>query len=440
MAGRALAPAPCAAQSENSGGGRDVSQAFRYFSDCSDRICLSEIRIGAGANYSKIRRNERYVAKKYSDRRCRRNLYIATSGKAPRTTGLIAEFSPPATKGAWKETILAQFNETDGYYPLGPLVMDSAGNLYGTTWGAVFELSPPTVEGGAWTETTIYTFVNNSPIGYSPNEGLLIDGKGNLYGTTTLGGGCGSIFELSPPTSPGNPWTATALYEFPCEYQSYPSITMIGGDGTIYGINAGAGTNGYGAIFGLTPPSGGQSQWTMEVLYSFFNGSDGAGPVGIVDDHKGGFYGTAGGGSAGCGVVFELSPTHEVNHGWRETTLYTFQCGTDGAYPRAGVILDRSGNLYGVTTQGGNNTPNCDLIYGTGCGVAFKLVHPSSSGGVWTENVLYEFQGGSDGGVPYGALLFNRTRGELYGATSVGGDSNCSNFTIGCGVLFEIRP
>jgi uncharacterized repeat protein (TIGR03803 family) len=390
------------------------------------------------------------------------NLYVPAMEDADEgESGLIAEFSPPTSKDAWKETILHHFDfYTDGSNPRGPLVFDSTGNLYGTNEyggptagdaGTVFELSPPTVEGGAWTETMIYSF-NTGPIGFFPNGGLVIDRNGNLYGTTgDTPGYCGggSIFELSPPASTGNPWTATLVYAFSCEGGGgqYPASILMADNGTLYGVTFRGGAYGLGTVFGLTPPSGAQSGWAMHILYSFTGGSDGAIPVGLTDGHNGSFYGTTQGGGGGgcftslpgCGVIFELSPPQERGASWRETALYTFTGGSDGAVPMAGVILDRSGNLYGVTTGGGNDIPNCDDQIGdSGCGVAFKLVRPSSSGGAWTESVLYEFQNGSDGGAPDGALLFNGTRSELYGTTQNGGDFNC--FMFGCGVLFELHP
>lgn len=388
------------------------------------------------------------------------NLYAAATGDADNGVpgGLIAEFSPPTSKGAWKETILHRFDfNTDGGYPDGPLVFDSAGNIYGTNAyggglgvaGTAFELSPPAVDGGAWTETTIYSF-GGGPIGGLPYGGLVFDRNGNLYGTTQVNeAACGSIFELSPPASPGSPWTATLVYLFSCEGGGgqYPASILMTNNGTLYGVTVRGGAYGLGTVFGLTPPSGTRSGWTMHILYSFTGGADGGIPEALTDGHNGNFYGTTQGGGGGecflslpgCGVIFELSPPQEKGAEWRETALYAFTGGSDGAVPMAGVILDRSGNLYGVTTGGGNDIPNCDDQGGdSGCGVAFKLVRPSSSGGAWTESVLYEFQSGSDGGVPDGALLFNSTRGELYGTTEYGGDSNC--FTYGCGVLFEIHP
>jgi uncharacterized repeat protein (TIGR03803 family) len=136
--------------------------------------------------------------------------------------GTVFEVSPPSAGGAWTESVLHSFtNSPDGFYPTGPLVLDKAGNLYGATlyggsnYGMVFQLSPPSAPGGAWTETVLYRFLS-TPDGQNPNGGLVIDAAGNLYGTTANGGACGrgSVFELSPPASSGGPWTEKVIYSF----------------------------------------------------------------------------------------------------------------------------------------------------------------------------------------------------------------------------------
>jgi hypothetical protein len=250
------------------------------------------------------------------------------------------------------------------------------------TCGTVFELSPN--GSGGWTEILLYVFQSSDGI-YNPNPGLIFDQAGNLYGT----------------------------------------IPQSGGSGCFNGF-------GCGAVFELSP--NGSGGWTETLLYAFQGGSDGAYPQpGLILDKNGNLYDTAeqGGGTAcfggaGCGTVFELSPNG--SGGWTETALYSFGGGSDGASPEAGLIFDKTGNLYGTTFFGG--APAC--FSGDGCGTTFEL-SPNGSGG-WTETVLYSFQGSSDGANPEAGLIFDQT-GNMYGTTTQGGGNGCS---AGCGMAFEV--
>lgn len=173
---------------------------------------------------------------------------------------------------------------------------------------------------------------------------------------------------------------------------------------------------------------------TYTVLYSFTGGADGGEVIGgLIQDSSGNLYGTtsAGGNSScsvinpGCGVVFKLSPTGQ------ETVLYTFNGGTDGAMPQAGVIRDAHGNLYGTTARGGN--PSCPWGNGTGCGTIFKI-DPTGK-----ETVLYRFTGGQDGAVPAAPLYRDRS-GNLWGTTQFEGFAGSQCFGPGCGTLFRLDP
>ncbi len=177
-----------------------------------------------------------------------------------------------------------------------------------------------------------------------------------------------------------------------------------------------------------------------KVLHSFNGGNDGAYPTaGLISDKAGNLYGTttAGGtgscsnsdGDMGCGTIFELSPV--AGGGWTERVIYTLQGGQDGSYPRADLTFDAAGNLYGATLAGGGGACN-DLE--PGCGTVFELL--PGNGGAWTEEVLFRFQGGSDGANPISGLVFDHA-GNLYGTTEAGGGSACS---IGCGTVFELKP
>jgi uncharacterized repeat protein (TIGR03803 family) len=183
-----------------------------------------------------------------------------------------------------------------------------------------------------------------------------------------------------------------------------------------------------------------------KILHRFVGSSDGSNPqAGLISDKSGNLYGTSYYGGTGgcnvnyefygCGTVFELSP--KSGGLWTETVLYNFaNSPTDGQYPVAGLVLDQAGNLYGAT--GGGGTKNCG--YG-GCGTVFELVHQVAPGGVWTETILYNFQGGSDGLDPLAGLIFDK-KGSLYGTTVYGGNYQgvCSEFQIGCGTIFKLTP
>ena len=189
--------------------------------------------------------------------------------------------------------------------------------------------------------------------------------------------------------------------------------------GNLYGTTSGGGTSSDGTVFELTPAAGGT--WTEKVLHSFNqNGTDGYEPfAGLIFDAAGNLYGTTfAGGTYDLGTVFELTPA--AGGTWTEKVLWSFGNGTDGHKLYAGLIFDAAGNLYGTTVGGG--TP--DL------GTVFELT--PAAGGTWTEKVLYNFGGGTDGTAPYGGLIFDAA-GNLYGTTSQGGTSNL-------GTAFELTP
>ena len=361
---------------------------------------------------------------------------------------------------------------SDGAAPASNLIPDSNGNFYGTTpngghtggsscpgqnpptgCGVVFELSPPTGGSGPWIETVLYTFTGSSDGAY-PQAGLIFDGKGNLYGTTSNGGvmtgsicgtlgGCGVVFELTPPAHGGGAWTETALYSFTGGNDgSVPYSNLVfDSNGNLYGTAAGGGSAFGGTVFELTPPAGGSGPWTESTLYPFTDDTDGGTPVaGVVFDPNGNLYGTTNGGGSGHGVVFELTPPAGGSGPWTETPIYSFKGKTDGGYPYAGVAFDTKGNLYGTTAIGGAQSGATCKPTG-GCGVVFELSPPSGGAGNWTETVLYSFTASADGGYPYAGVILDAS-GNLYGTTVQGGNSiseNCSG-SEGCGVVFELSP
>jgi uncharacterized repeat protein (TIGR03803 family) len=270
--------------------------------------------------------------------------------------------------------VLYSFTGPDGDSPLGWLLRDATGNLYGATVtggtgneGVVFEVDP------SGHETVLYSFTGG-PGGAYPSSSLIEDSAGNLYGTTSSGGdfGYGNVFELTPSS---NGWTETVLYSFaggPSDGNA-PSTNLVrDAEGNLYGTTIWGGSSnanycllGCGTLFKLAPINGG---WSETVLYSFTGGSDGAFPHGLVQDPTGALYGTTTGGGSGtdcCGVVFKLGTTGKM------TTLHTFT-GTDGANPSAILLLDlATKTIYGTTEDGGDLS--CKTLSGAGCGVVFKI-------------------------------------------------------------------
>jgi uncharacterized repeat protein (TIGR03803 family) len=211
---------------------------------------------------------------------------------------------------------------------------------------------------------------------------------------------------------------------------------VLGPTGALYGVTSEGGVNSSGGtIFSLTPPSSGRGAWTESDLYVFLGG-DGALPIGpLVLDGAGAIYGTTAAAGEGDGNVFQLSPPAIGASNWTLNVLYSFQGGSDGAQPASGVVFDSAGALYGNTQFGGDFSCSYD---GTdlGCGVSFKLLPPSAQGGAWTEETLHGFSGGADGVDPglSGMLLAGKS---LYGTTLQGGNPQFC-YPTGCGTVFSI--
>ncbi len=335
-----------------------------------------------------------------------------------------------------QEKVLASFSGTgNGSKPQCRLVMDAHGNLYGTTpgggdvgGGLVFALGPN--GHGGWNEKTIYSF-DNLANGTNPNGGLVLDSAGNLYGTTTGGGanGLGTAFELSPTT--GGSWTETVIHSFGATGDGiFPYAQMIfDAAGNLYGTTAyggafGTGEEGGGTVFELSPQTGGG--WSEQVLHSFASGTDGVQVSGgVALDAAGNLYGaTYVGGTLNNGIIYELSP--QTGGAWTETILHNFAGGTgDGRLPMAGVTLDAAGNVYGTTYGGG--------LYARG--IVFELA--PQGGGVWTFSTLHSFGHGLDGANPEGEVVFD-TAGNLYGTTYDGGKYGQSYG--GVGTFYELSP
>jgi uncharacterized repeat protein (TIGR03803 family) len=366
------------------------------------------------------------------------NLYGTTLYGGSFGFGEVYKLSPNS-KGGWVETVLFSFNgTTGGDGPAGTLVFDTAGNIYGGTIGGgsqqdgtIFKLTPHA--GAAWTESVIWNFHGKD--GVNPNGGLIFDKAGNLYGTTTSGGGlgrqtcinlgCGTAFRLSPGAN--GKWTLTTLYAFQGQSDGSNPNSGLAMDsaGNLYGTTTEGGILGtglgYGVVFKLSSSSGG---WTESVLYSFTGGADGGNPSSdVIFDASGNLYGVTADGANGsecsgleCGVVFELSPV--AGGQWRESVLYSFN-GIDGDDPVGNLTFDEAGNLYGTTRFG---------VSGAAKGTVFKLTHGASG---WSERVLWNFTGGADGNNPtFGVTL--GSSGQIYGAAA-------ESENAGNGTVFELQ-
>jgi len=288
--------------------------------------------------------------------------------------GTVFKLQPPPTFCAsffcpWHETVLYEFaGGTDGWLP-GALTFDAAGNLYGVTYfggffscggdgcGTVFKLSP---FGSGWAKTVLYNFAGADD-GYAPVGGLIFDAAGNLYGTAYGGsGGKGVVYQLTP----GSPyWTETALHSFQGPDGNAPAGPLIAdSSGSLYGVtNSGGSANG-GTVFRLAQPGA----WNFESLYSFVN-SPGLEPNGgLILDAAGNLYGTTGsGGAFNGGTAFKLVPS---NGSWTAIDLHDFS-NSDGLEPNGGPVFDANGNLYGTSIFGGNTSGDCSI----GCGTVWQI-------------------------------------------------------------------
>jgi uncharacterized repeat protein (TIGR03803 family) len=368
--------------------------------------------------------------------------------------GTVFRVSPTST--GWTETVLRSFN--DGTYgaEVSPgVILDAAGNLYGTTinggdlsvscqgpgCGVVFELS--STASGPWAERVLHKFTGGAD-GGEPFGALAMDAAGNLYGTAQIGGnltactsgignGCGVAFKL---THTATGWRYSVLRMFQGKNGKYPNNGVIlDSAGNLYGTTQGGGSNASGVVFQLTPTATGQ--WSENVLLNFT--TEGTPVVGVVMDAAGNLYGSAqqfGGGcpqQGPCGAVFELSPS---GGSWTETIVHTFtgESNGDGAYPE--YLTLAGGNIYGTTNHGGGSSTDTCTLNG-GCGTFFELT-PSSSG--WNESYVYSFNAGSDGNSPNSGVAVDAS-GNIFGTTYEGGTgTNTACSGGGCGTVYEIKP
>ena len=317
--------------------------------------------------------------------------------------------------------------------------------------GTVFELTPN--RDGSWSETVLYSFTG-VPDGFVPAFGGLTFGKsGNLYGTTHYGGkvsrnctnGCGTVFQLEANLD--GSWTESVLYRFdePNGWNAFGPVVFD--EGNIYGTTSNGGGShgpncppypGCGAVFELTQNPDGS--WTEKILHRFRGQDNGDGGIsygGLTLAPSGILYGTTGWGAhPGTGGLFTETP--QSNGSWKYHWSHSFQGGKDAAVPWGTLILDAAGNLYGTTLEGGSGP--CQVrrptrmiadngrAYGNGCGTVFKLTPRK---GAWSERVLHSFKN-HPGAYPHAGVILD-TSGNLYGTTT--GDASTT-----FGTVFEITP
>jgi uncharacterized repeat protein (TIGR03803 family) len=273
--------------------------------------------------------------------------------------------TPPANgKNHWHETILHQFNGTDGAEPIAGLTFDAAGNLYGTTFqggnnsvGTVFELSPPANGKTHWTETILHTFVGPED-GGNPAGGVIFDPAGNLYGTAYGGGPRdeGAVFMLEPPAAGKKLWHDKVLLTFTGQDGAYPlGAPALDNAGNLYIMTSGLGRHDDGTVIELSPPKSGKDPWRETVLHSF-GGPYGESPNGpLTMDSAGALYGLVhAGGPHGDGFVVKLTPPAEGQTAWITKKIHAFE-GFNGAMPSGGLTWDTTGHLYGATYAGGEH-------------------------------------------------------------------------------------
>jgi uncharacterized repeat protein (TIGR03803 family) len=321
-------------------------------------------------------------------------------------------------------TVLFTFDNADGLNPIGGLVRDNAGTLYGTTYfggtftnGVAFELTK------SGEETTLFNFNGGSEGGF-PNSNLILDSAGNLYGPADGGvNGGGVLFKLSPKGK------EKVMYNFGgcvCLKPRGPGGGLLmDASGNLYGATSLGGVKGQGpecSLYGCGTIFRFDASGKLHILYAFKGEADGAYPSGpLLQDAEGNLYGAAQNGGdlscpelplLGCGTLFKVAKDGTF------TVLYTFTGGPDGAGPQSGLIMDNAGNLYGAANVGGSTV--CPY----GCGTLYKL----SKNGEFT--VLYTFLDGAngDGGYPNGSLVRD-SKGNFYGTTQ-GGNTNSLDGTV----------
>jgi len=367
----------------------------------------------------------------------------SSSGDNNLEAGTVFALTPPAQRGAkWTLTTLWIFHGGEGASPIGTLLMDQAGALYGTTytgnkdrqaWGTIFKLSPPADGATRWSFAKLWTLRVDRE-GANPAAGLVMDDTGALYGTTTLAGeghgsGWGTVFKLSPPSQQGGTWSYQRLSFFP--QNENPGGVPAGplyrdAGGVLYGTTSFGGRHigGFGDAFTLSPPQQGGTKWTR-TLIAHFGKSDATPEGGLLPGAGGTFYGSTSGLQAGtAGTVYELTPPAQGETKWRTKTLFRFN-GSNGATPTGELTADGNGGLYGADFNGGPG----------GYGTLFHLVPPANGGKQWSLTTLHAFQLVAEKPSalqPNGGLVID-AHGSLYGTAF-------QDSKYFAGAVFELDP
>ena len=343
-------------------------------------------------------------------------LYGTTSGGGSNKAGTVYKLTPSA--GSYTESILYTFTGSpDGAGPIGPLVLDPSGSLYGATsgggstscaCGTVFKLTP-TANG--YVETILHSF--GGADGRIPDAGLFRDATGALWGTTYYGGKRykGVVFKLTPS---GSGYVESTVHFFSnacCEGGNPAASLLVDAAGSVFGTAETGGATGTGTAFELQPKKTGVKYTDLyDFSPPFYDGAYPTSP--LIMDAQGSLYGTS------DEAVFKLTRTRKT---YTESLLYAFSDSSpqNGLESYSGLTADAAGDLYGVTYIGG--TSNLGTVY---------MLTPSGS--EYTESVLHSFQSGGDGSHPFCTLAGDGS-GALYGTTTGGG-------AYGYGTVFTITP
>ncbi len=314
--------------------------------------------------------------------------------------------SLPSAQAQTFKSLYSFAGSSDGANPYGAVIMDKSGALYGTTEAGGTSNVGTVYKLSNGKESVLYTFTGGAD-GARPFAGLVMDASGNLYGTTIAGGsGFGTVFKVNPKTK-----KETTLYTFTGGTDGSEPFSglLMDGKNNLYGTTEGGGSSGNGTVYKVDIKTQKET-----VLYSFAGGSDGAIPLygNLVMDGSGNLYGTTvNGGASGNGTVWEVSSKG------KETVLYSFSGAPNGAGAfEQSLAMDTKGNLYGTTEEGGTNS----------VGIVFKVKIKTGK-----EAVLYSFTGTPDAAYPSSGLVRD-SKGTLYGTSQDGGTNNL-------GTVFEVK-
>lgn len=362
------------------------------------------------------------------------SLYGTSYFFGPGGHGVVFKLSPPTGQHIkWQYEILYSFTgKRDGAYPIGALIKDASGALIGTTlqggtnnFGTIFRLIPPVEGKTVWKERVLYNFTQTD--GY-PNGDLLKDAAGNIYGTAPTAGpqNAGEVFRLQPPAAGQTAWMQSVLYIFAGDADGRSPNRNLVSDGTaLYGTTSSGGTGNLGTVFQLVPPESGDGAWTRNTLHNFTGVPDGSAPhAGLIIKNGKLFGTTSAGGGMDYGAVFQVKPPKHEGAGWQESVIHSFTGGADGRLPYEGLTARRSGKIYGATVGGGGFSK-------FGFGTIFSLTPPEAGQTGWTEEILHGFDDHHDGNSP--AQVFLDDSDTIYGVTQYGMHGNT-------GTVFQITP